>query len=252
MHLLGLLILLRLILDHCNLFPHAPGDLLRFILDHWNLLPHSLGDLGNLIDVLHLRNLHDFLQFGCSEHLRLHLRIFTAFVWSLDLFLLHNWDFNYSFSELPQFSVPLASLAPASRFQESQSKIEYDSSSAFCTVRFGEELELLLSFCCTCAPSTVFCTVRTDLRMFTELSTTLSMNCSLILPTVFFGRLGLLKSACVTQLAHHLVNVLPLRALGVFGQLFDLCLDLVSFSTPSLCCSRVSFTSKVYKTCRIR
>ena len=89
------------------------------------------GDLGNLIDVLHLRNLHDFLQFGCSEHLRLHLRIFTAFVWLLDLFLLHNWDFNYSFSELPQFSVPLASLAPASRFQEFQSKIEYDSSEAF-------------------------------------------------------------------------------------------------------------------------
>ena len=85
-----------------------------------------------------LRNLHDFPQFGCSEHLRLHLRIFTAFLWLLDLFLLHNWDFNYSFSELPQFSVLLASLALASRFQESQSKIECDSSSAFCTVRFGE------------------------------------------------------------------------------------------------------------------
>ena len=68
--------------------------------------------------------------------------------------------------------------------------IGYDSSSAFCTVRFGEELtRAVLSFCCTCAPSTVFCTVRTDLRMFTELSTTLSMNCSLITPTVFLDGL---------------------------------------------------------------
>ena len=67
LHLLGLLILL-LLLDHRNLSPHAPGD------------------LGNLID-----DLHYFLQFGCSEHLRLHLRIFRACVWLLDLFLLHNW-----------------------------------------------------------------------------------------------------------------------------------------------------------------
>ena len=116
---------------------------------------------------MHLRNLHDFLQSGCSEHLHLHLRIFRVRDWLLDLFLLHNWDFSYSFSELPQFSVPLALLAPASRFQESQSKIEYDSSSAFCTVRIGD-----LSLCCTCGTRTVginFCT-------FTEMS----MNCSLV------------------------------------------------------------------------
>ena len=79
LHLLGLLILLRLILDHRNLSPHAPGD------------------LGNLIDDLHLRNLHDFLQSGCSERLRLHFRIFSACVWLLGLFLLHNWDVNYFF-----------------------------------------------------------------------------------------------------------------------------------------------------------
>ena len=30
---------------------------------------------------------------------------------------LHNWDVNCSFSELPQFSVPLALLAPASRLR---------------------------------------------------------------------------------------------------------------------------------------
>ena len=38
---------------------------------HVWLSPHSPGDLGNLIDDLHLRNRHDYLQFGCSEHLRL-------------------------------------------------------------------------------------------------------------------------------------------------------------------------------------
>ena len=56
--------------------------------------------VGNLIDDLHLRNLHDFLQFGCSEHLRLHLRIFTAFVRLLDLYLLHNlrrWHLHQDF-----------------------------------------------------------------------------------------------------------------------------------------------------------
>ena len=116
---------------------------------------------------MHLRNLHDFQQSGCSEHLHLHLRTFRVRDWLLDLFLLHSWDFCYSFSELPQFSVPFASLAPASRFQESQSKIEYDSSSAFCTVRIGD-----LSLCCTTGTRTVginFCT-------FTEVS----MNCSLV------------------------------------------------------------------------
>ena len=156
------------------------------LLDHRNPSPYAPGDLGNLIDDLHLKNLHDFLQFGCSEHLRLHLRIFTTFVWLLDLFLLHNWDFNYSFSELPQFSVPLASLAPASRFQESQSKIEYDSSSASCTVRFGVELERFCRSAVLVHLRLFFCTVRTDLRMFTEQSTTLSMNCSLILPRFFW------------------------------------------------------------------
>ena len=34
------------------------------------------------------------------------------------LFPLHNWDVNFSFSELPQFSVPFASLAPASNLGE--------------------------------------------------------------------------------------------------------------------------------------
>ena len=149
LHLLGLLILLRLVLDRRNLSPHAPGD------------------LGDLVDDMHLRNLHDFLQSGCSEHLRLHLRIFRVRDWLLDLFLLHNWDFSHSFNELPQFSVPLALLAPAPRFQESQSKIDYDSSSAFCTVRIGD-----LYLCCTCGTLTVGINVCT----FTEMS----MNCSLV------------------------------------------------------------------------
>ena len=72
LHLLGLLNLLHL-LDHRNLSPHAPGD------------------LGNLIDDLHMRNLHDFWQSGCSTHLRLHFRIIRACVWFLNLFPLHNW-----------------------------------------------------------------------------------------------------------------------------------------------------------------
>ena len=126
-----------------------------------------LGTLATSVDNLHIRDLHNFLQSGCSEHLHLHLRIFRVRDWLLDLFLLHNWDLSCSFSELPQFSVPLPLLAPASRFQESQSKIEYVSSSAFCTVRIGD-----LSLCCTCGTRTVginFCT-------FTEMS----MNCSLV------------------------------------------------------------------------
>ena len=43
----------------------------------------------------------------------------------------------------------------------------------------------------------------------------------------------LVRARATLQLAHHLVNVLLLRALGVFGELFDLCLDLLSFSIPS-------------------
>ena len=78
----------------------------------------SLYAPGNLIDDLQLRNLHDFLQSGCSTHLRLHLRIVGACVWLLNLFLLHNWDVNYSFSEIPQFFVPSASLAPCIKFRE--------------------------------------------------------------------------------------------------------------------------------------
>ena len=94
LHLLGLLILLRVVLDHRNLSPHAPGD------------------LGNLVNDTHLRNPHDYLQSGCSEHVHLHIRIFRIRVWLLDLFLLHSWEFSYSFSELPQFSVAVASGIP--------------------------------------------------------------------------------------------------------------------------------------------
>ena len=97
LHLLGLLILLHL-LDHRDLSPHAPGE------------------LGNLIDDLH-RNLHDFLQSGCSTHLRLHFRIVGACVWLLNLFPLHNWEVNYFFSELPVFRAFFVSLAPASNFK---------------------------------------------------------------------------------------------------------------------------------------
>ena len=50
------------------------------------------------------------------------------------------------------------------------------------------------------------------------------------------GFSGLLNSAYVTQLAHHLVNVLPLRALSVFG-------ELVGF---------LDSTFTLYKTCMIR
>ena len=131
------------------------------------ITPLSPGDLETHIDVLHLRNIHAFLQSGCSEHLRLHLRILRAFVWLLDLFLLHHWDFYFSFSELPQFPVPLVSL-------------RYEN--------WGENLHINdnSSFCFSCAPSTVFCIVRTDLSTSTEMSTTLSVNCSLITLHGFF------------------------------------------------------------------
>ena len=146
---------------------------------------------------MHLKNLHDLLQSGCSEHLHLHLRIFRDRDLLSDLFLQHNWDFSYSFSELPQFSVPSASLAPASRFQESQSKIEYDSSSAFCTVRIGDS-----SLCRTCGNRTVginFCT-------FTEMST----KCSLVNLHGFSGRLGQLESVCATGI----LNLLNFCSIG--------------------------------------
>ena len=84
---------------------HLTGHLvLQHLLDHRNLSPHAPGDLSNFNEDLHLRKVHDFLQFGCSTHLRIRFRIFRTF------------------SELPQFSVPLALLAPAPRFRESQSK----------------------------------------------------------------------------------------------------------------------------------
>ena len=54
--LLGLLILLHL-LDHRNVSLDAPEN------------------LDNLINDLQLKNLHDFVQSGCSTHLRLHFRI---------------------------------------------------------------------------------------------------------------------------------------------------------------------------------
>ena len=81
------------------------------------------------------------------------------------------------------FSVPLALLAPASRFQESQSKIEYDSSSAFCTVRIGG--------CGTRSVGINFCTV-----------TEMSMNCSLVNLNGFSGRLGQLEPACATKISN--------------------------------------------------
>ena len=119
LHLLGLLILLHL-LDHRNLSPHAPGD------------------LGNLIDDLQLRNLHDFLQSGCSTHLRLHFRVVEACVWLMNLFPLHNWYVNYSFSELPLFSVPFCVVGTCIKFQEFLPR----ASSAFWTFRVGVDLAI--------------------------------------------------------------------------------------------------------------
>ena len=144
----------------------------------WNLSPHAPGDLGNLIDDLHLRNLHDFLQFGCSEHLRVHLRIFTAFVWLLDLFLLHNWDFNYS--QWTSAVYYASCVAGTLRYKNRVGTRAVSTCTATGTSTNS-------SFRCTCAPSTVLCTVRTDLRMFTELLTTLSMFCSLITPPGLSG-----------------------------------------------------------------
>ena len=89
--------------------------ILLHLLDHRNLSLHTAENFGNLIDDLQLKNLHDFLHSGCSTHLRLHFRI-VRILTRQTLFPLHNWDVNFSFSELPQFSVPFASLAPASNF----------------------------------------------------------------------------------------------------------------------------------------
>ena len=44
--------------------------ILLHLLDHRNMSPHAPGDLGNLIDDLHLKNLHDFfLQYLSSSAL---------------------------------------------------------------------------------------------------------------------------------------------------------------------------------------
>ena len=66
---------------------------LLHLLDHRNL---SL--LDNLINDLQLRNLHDFLQSGCSTHLCLHFRI-VRILTPTQAVPLHNWDVNFSFSE---------------------------------------------------------------------------------------------------------------------------------------------------------
>ena len=100
-----------------------------------------------------------FLQFGCSEHLRLHLRIFRAFVWLLDLYLLHHWIstiLSVNFHSL---------LCLVCRWHRQVRKLEEN-------LHINELVVL--------PPSTVFCTLRTDLSTSTEMSTTLSVNCSLI------------------------------------------------------------------------
>ena len=102
---------------------------------------------------------------GCSEHLRLRFRTFRVCgYWICSL--CNNWDMSYSFSELPQFSVPLALSAPASRFQESQSKNRTSLFLSFLLRTHWGELgdlrctatgtSMTLSLCCTRAPSTVF------------------------------------------------------------------------------------------------
>ena len=85
------LTIFRVIYEHFETDLHLGLLTLLHLLDHRNLSPHAPGDLGNLIDDLQLGNLHDFLQSGCSTHLRLHFRIVGACVWSLNLFPLHNW-----------------------------------------------------------------------------------------------------------------------------------------------------------------
>ena len=59
---------------------HLETDLyLPKILPHFlnlrNLSLHDLGGFDNLVDELHLRNLHGFLQFGWSEPLHHHVHV---------------------------------------------------------------------------------------------------------------------------------------------------------------------------------
>ena len=64
-----------------------------------------------------------------STHLRLRLWIFRACVWLLDLFLRHNCDVNYSFSELHGFLCLLRCWHLHQDFKNPSQRIEYDSSS---------------------------------------------------------------------------------------------------------------------------
>ena len=147
---------------------HLLGHLvLMHLLVHRNLSP---GDLGNLNDDLHLRNLHDFLQFGCSTHLRLRFRNFRVCGYWICFFV------TILSVKFHSFLCLLRCWHMHQDFRNPSQRIEYDISSAFCTIRIGGNLRDLrctatgtsktLSLCCTCAPSTVFKLgdVRTFLR----------------------------------------------------------------------------------------
>ena len=90
-------------------------ELLLHLLDRRNLFLYAPGNLGKLSNDLQLRNLHDFLQSGCSTHHRLHFRI-VRILTRHRLCSLCTTGTSTIISVNLQFSVPLASLAPASNF----------------------------------------------------------------------------------------------------------------------------------------
>ena len=128
-----------------------------------------------------LRNHHDFPQPGRLEHHLLHFRIVGACFRVLHQSLQHLLDVNTSFSEHPQFSVPFALLAPASRlgFPPLDRGIDH-----VVLLLLSARFELVLTWryvasctstnlssCRTSGMSAGFSTVSTCLCTFTEMST---------------------------------------------------------------------------------
>ena len=147
---------------------HLLGHLvLMHHLVHRNLSP---GDLGNLNDDSHLRNLHDFLQFGCSTHLRLRFGNFRVCGYWICFFV------TIISVKFHSFLCLLRCWHMHQDFKKSQSKNRiclflsvlhdthwWELGDLRCTATGTSKT---LSLCCTRAPSTVFKLgdVRTYLR----------------------------------------------------------------------------------------
>ena len=169
-------------------FVHPPFEirtetglhLLRLLILLHLVSPHAFGDLGNLIDDLHLRNLHHFLQSGCcwicsscttgtSTVLSVN---FHSFLCLLRCWHLHqDCDFLHSVKECNMW-LSLCFLRGSNWWELGGCDVPQLAHQRTCHCTVLGQLRLLKPVgTCTCT--------------FTEMLTTLSMNCTLIISTFF-------------------------------------------------------------------